>query len=95
MPPKPQISLLLRQVQRDIAEYAEMVARDSGGRSSARLAHLMAATDVALVAAEMTDNDRQQQLLLLTAYELGKALSLHPTPDETHHEDTSDFDTEP
>ena len=100
MPQKPQISLLLRAIQADMRRDAELAANDSTGGSSARLAHLMAAADMALVAAELIERGSADEALMLMSYELGRAMGpvLAPKrkePTEADSEDISDFDTEP
>tara|TARA_R100000152_G_C6749805_1_gene173450 strand:+ start:386 stop:643 length:258 start_codon:yes stop_codon:yes gene_type:complete len=71
---EPQISLLLRSIERDLSAAVERAESDSEPRSTARLAHLMAAADLGLIAQELADREEVEMALMLLAYELGRAL---------------------
>lgn len=74
MPQNPQISLLLRAIERDLAEAVERAEDPSEPPATARIAHLMAAADLALVTAQMASKLVSASALVLVAYELGRAL---------------------
>ena len=71
---EPQIALLLRAVERDLSEAVERAESDSEPRSTARLAHLMAAADLGLVAQELVDRAEIELTVIMFVYELGRAL---------------------
>jgi len=99
MPSKPQISLLLRAIESDMAQAARDAVSNPGGGSSAqsRLGHLMSAADLALVVTQLAEQEGVDETMLLLAYEMGRALGPNPTPRKLpyYEEDVSDYDTEP